>query len=257
MQFDSHTWQTLLEAVYDMNAAANHADFASAVVTGLQRLIDADVTVFQVFDRTTQRILVRSSPDEVFTAEEVAYYTAHSDDMPLVAHYASGDDPNPRRISDVIDDVRWLSSEYYRRCLARLALSRCLALPVTVDKTTVVAVSFNRGDPDFSDRDCALLGAFGPHLRLAWQRHDFPWAEGAEFAARRRFRELGLTPRESEVLFWMTEGKQNREIATILGIAIATVQEYVANVLLKLDQENRHMATVFALKLLSTARRAD
>ncbi len=67
---------------------------------------------------------------------------------------------------------------------------------------------------------------------------------------RERLQRLGLAPRESEVLFWMTEGKQNREIATILGIALGTVQKYVAAILVKLGQENRHSATVFALKTL-------
>ena len=47
----------------------------------------------------------------------------------------------------------------------------------------------------------------------------------------------------------MTEGKQNREIATILGRSLQTVQEHVGNLLRKLDQENRHAATVFALRL--------
>jgi DNA-binding CsgD family transcriptional regulator len=129
-------------------------------------------------------------------------------------------------------------------------------LPIAVDATTVVGVSFNRGDPDFTDHDCALLGAFGPHLRLAWQRLDDPWAESAELMARRSFRALGLSSRGSEVLFWITEGKQNREIATILGISIATVQEHVANMLVKLNLENRHMATVFAINHLRDGRRA-
>lgn len=254
--FDSKTWQTLLGAVYKMNAADSHADFAAAVVAGLKRLIDAEVIVFQVFDRAAERILVRSSPRDAFTAEEVAYYTAHSDEMPLVAHYARIHDPHPRRMSDVVDDATWLTSEYYRRCLSRLVLPRCLALPIAVDATTVVGVSFNRGGADFSDRDCALLSAFGPHLLLAWQRHGYPWAEAAEIAAQRVFRALGLSPRESEVLFWMTEGKQNREIAMILGLSIATVQEHVANMLAKLQQENRHMATVFAINRLRDGRQA-
>ena len=34
MIFDSATWQTLLEAVYEMNTADSHADFSDAVVAG-------------------------------------------------------------------------------------------------------------------------------------------------------------------------------------------------------------------------------
>lgn len=256
MSFDARTWQALLDAVYEMNVADSHADFASAVVAGLQRLIEAEVIVFQALGRTAQRILVRSSPEDAFTAEEIAYYTANSEEMPLVAHYAAADDPHPRRISDVVDDTTWLSSTYYNRCLARRSLTRCLALPIVADAATVIAVSFSRGGADFTDHDCALLGAFAPHLLLAWDRHGDPWAERSEIVARQRFRALGLSPRESEVLFWMTEGKQNREISIILGLSIATVQEHVANMLVKLQQENRHMATVFAINQLRDARRA-
>ena len=255
MTINSEAWRELFEAVYEMNAAKDHADFASAVVAGLCRLVPADVAVFQAFDRTTRRILVRSSPEDVFTAEEVAYYLAHSDEMPLVAYYDRVADPRARRISDVIDYDTWVASDYYRVCLARLSLPYCLALPVTVNDSTVAAVSLNRSGPDFTDRDCELLDAFAPHLRLAWQRHDDPWADRAEAAARRCLRALGLSPRESEVLFWMTEGKQNREIATILGISIATVQEHVAKMLAKLHLENRHVATVFAIHHLRDNKR--
>lgn len=255
MLIDATTWQELLDAVYEMHAAASHADFADAVVAGLRRLIAADVAVFQVFDRTTARIIVRSSPEAFFSEDEVAYYLAHSDENPLVAHYAATADPRARRTSDFVDEATWRASIFYRTCLSRLDLVHSLALPIAVNASTVAGLSFSRGGADFSERDCALLDAFAPHFRLAWQRHADPWAESPERAARRLFEELGLSPRESETLYWMTEGKQNREIATILGIAIATVQEHVANLLVKLDQENRHVATVFAINHLRERKR--
>src|SRR5690554_2768207 len=98
--------------------------------------------------------------------------------------------------------------------LPPLRLRHCLVLPVKIDASTVVALSFSRRSPDFTRDDCELLDAFGPHLRLAWQRHKNPWADRRELDCRRQLQELGLSPRESEVLFWMTEGKLNREIAT-------------------------------------------
>jgi DNA-binding CsgD family transcriptional regulator len=66
-----------------------------------------------------------------------------------------------------------------------------------------------------------------------------------------RFQKLGLTVREADVLFWMTEGKQNPEIAIILGLSLGTVQEHVGNLVRKLGQENRHAATVFALRSIA------
>jgi DNA-binding CsgD family transcriptional regulator len=252
MPIDPQTWRELLEAVYEMNSAETHADFAAAVVAGMSRLITAEVAVFQVLDRVKGQIMTRMAPADPFTPEEVAYYSAHSGDMPLVPYYARTGDPQARRMSDVIDVREWLESDYYRICLQRLDLPHCLALPITINESIVAALSFNCRGEDFSLHDCELLDAFGPHFRQAWQRHNDPWrdAKAAELAARQRFEGLGLRPRASEVLYWMTEGKQNPEIAAILGIRLGTVQEYVADILEKLGQENRHAATVFALQRL-------
>jgi DNA-binding CsgD family transcriptional regulator len=250
MPIDPETWRELFEAVYEINSAKNHADFASAAVAAMRRLITADVTVFQVLDRTAERILTRMAPEDPFTPAEVAYYTSHSDEMPMVPYYARTSDLRARRMSDIVDERSWLESKYYLTCLQRLDLPYCLALPIMVDASSVAALSFNRRGEDFTRRDCELLDAFAPHFRLAWERHENPWAEQRQFEAQRRFQGLGLSPRASEVLFWMTEGKQNREISAILGIQLGTVQEYVAGMLDKLDQENRHAATVFAVGVL-------
>ena len=51
-----------------------------------------------------------------------------------------------------------------------------------------------------------------------------------------------LTPREREVLHWISEGKTNSAIAIILGISPATVKGYVEIILRKLSVENRTAA---------------
>lgn len=55
-------------------------------------------------------------------------------------------------------------------------------------------------------------------------------------------RPLGLTPRESEILFWITQGKSNPEIAIILTMQLVTVKKHVQNILQKLGVENRTAA---------------
>jgi len=57
---------------------------------------------------------------------------------------------------------------------------------------------------------------------------------------------LGLTPREAEVLFWLSEAKSNWEIGTILGAATATIRKHVERVLTKLKVENRTAAAAVA-----------
>ncbi len=250
MRIAPQTWQKLLDAVYEMNSADSHTSFSEAVVGGLSRIVAADVAVFQVLDREAARIMTHMTPPAPFTAEEVAYYATHSEEHPLADYYTREGDPLSRRISDVIGEAEWRASRFYQTCLARLGLVHTLVLPVNINAAVVVAVSFSRGAPDFTVEECEMLNAFGPHLRLAWQKHENPWADNRELEIRRRLRALGISPRESEVLFWMTEGKLNREIATILGLTLGTVQDNVARILTKLGAENRHAATVFAIEKL-------
>ena len=57
-----------------------------------------------------------------------------------------------------------------------------------------------------------------------------------------------LTPREAEVLRHLALGESNRVIAAALNVSDETVKSHVANVLSKLQVENRAQAAVQALK---------
>src|SRR6188474_1290968 len=57
-----------------------------------------------------------------------------------------------------------------------------------------------------------------------------------------------LTPREAEVLFWISEGKSNRAIGIILGAKTGTICKHVEHIFSKLNVENRTSAAVVALE---------
>jgi DNA-binding NarL/FixJ family response regulator len=57
-----------------------------------------------------------------------------------------------------------------------------------------------------------------------------------------------LTPRESEVLVCITQGRSNREIAEELRIADKTVRIHVSSVLDKMGARDRTQATIYALQ---------
>src|SRR5215475_11734125 len=59
---------------------------------------------------------------------------------------------------------------------------------------------------------------------------------------------LKLTPREAEVLFWISQGKSNQDIGTILGAKTGTICKHVEHILSKLNVENRTSAAVVALQ---------
>ncbi|MGB9476170.1 MAG: helix-turn-helix transcriptional regulator [Candidatus Udaeobacter sp.] len=68
-----------------------------------------------------------------------------------------------------------------------------------------------------------------------------------------RFPSLKLTPREAEVLFWISQGKSNHDIGVILGAKTGTVCKHVEHILSKLNVENRTAAAVIALETYGSA----
>lgn len=57
-----------------------------------------------------------------------------------------------------------------------------------------------------------------------------------------------LTPRETEVLKWITQGKSNWDISMIMEISERTVKFHVSNILQKLDASTRSHAVAIALE---------
>jgi DNA-binding CsgD family transcriptional regulator len=59
----------------------------------------------------------------------------------------------------------------------------------------------------------------------------------------------GLTPREAEILFWISEAKTRPEIGAILGISWRTIGKHMEHLFAKLGVENRLEAQRFGLEL--------
>jgi DNA-binding NarL/FixJ family response regulator len=61
---------------------------------------------------------------------------------------------------------------------------------------------------------------------------------------------LGLSTREGEVLHWISKGKSNRDIATIMNISARTITKHVEQIFKKMSVENRTSAAISAIKIL-------
>ncbi len=69
------------------------------------------------------------------------------------------------------------------------------------------------------------------------------------------FPNLSVTRRESEVIFWLGQGKSNAEIAIILGVSPGTIGRHLENVFPKLGVENRFAASLMVTQALSAKAR--
>ena len=61
---------------------------------------------------------------------------------------------------------------------------------------------------------------------------------------------LGLTSREAEVLYWLSNGKSNRDIADILGISYRTVDKHLEHLFGKIGVESRSSAVATSVRIL-------
>ena len=111
----------------------------------------------------------------------------------------------------------------------------------------------NLGADDYLTKPVAnadLIVAIETRLRRSEQqtRREFK----PDFSSWEPLLKLGLTPRATEALLWLAQGKTNTDIASILGVTESTIKKYVQEMFDKLGVETRGAATIRALEVLNS-----
>jgi len=133
-----------------------------------------------------------------------------------------------------------------------LALIPFIFLTAKADKDDLRS-GMNLGADDYLTKPVAnndLVNAIEARLRrsaLQAKREFKP-----DFSSSKPLLALSLTPRAAETLLWLSQGKTNSDIATILGITESTVKKHVQEIFEKLGVETRGAAAVRALEVLSS-----
>ncbi|MGV3663249.1 MAG: response regulator transcription factor [Prosthecobacter sp.] len=126
------------------------------------------------------------------------------------------------------------------------------AIPLCEDEGRgSIFLSVQRKGADFTEEERGILTLLLPHLRNARALGRDRSAAGEPEI--RHFGNMGLTPREMEVFYWVVEGKRNPEIATILKVRLDTVKGHVESIFQKLGVENRHAAIRHGLQCVHRA----
>jgi DNA-binding NarL/FixJ family response regulator len=135
---------------------------------------------------------------------------------------------------------------------AVLALVPFIFLTAKGDKDDLRS-GMNLGADDYLTKpvdNADLVRAIETRLRRSQQQAKREFKP--DFSSAQPLLKLGLTPRATETLLWLSQGKTNSDIATILGITESTVKKHVQEIFEKLGVETRGAATVRALEVLSS-----
>lgn len=148
------------------------------------------------------------------------------------------------RLSEITTLRQFQKTELYDVAFKPLDLRHQVIVPVQTAEQLGGATINRSGSQDFTPDDLEIIRLFSRQMLIAhenelvFQRtvHERKTVGELDHLPLRR---AGLTLRESEVLTWMSEGKRDREIATILGISYRTVTNHVSAILRKLGAETR------------------
>jgi DNA-binding CsgD family transcriptional regulator len=249
-QLDAKDWKRLHRASLEVVASYRSlAECGRAVVETLEKLIPARrVSVFDYHLPGRLSCLYESAPQPLAeTRRELLW--RHSEEIPFLPAFSRGKADGPFRLLGHLSRAQWRSTVLYNEWLREAGTEDSLSMLTGLNGgQRKLSLNFERdGSRAFSPRDEALLRHFRPVLRkilvvCIFEDADVPPLTGDPVLGASLLRDMGLSRRQSEVLFWMTRGKSNWEISTILNIGEATVCEHAQRVYDKLGVDNRHAA---------------
>ena len=156
---------------------------------------------------------------------------------------AGARDYSKANAEQIDQEVRKLLDDAYQLARRVLVADR--------DKLEVVA----KGLAEYETLDRSQIKEIVEHSRLINPQPSGAPPPGRKMPAKNTLGLSGLTPRETEVLSWIAQGKTNYEIGMILSACTGTISKHVERILGKLCVENRTAAAAIALAALASARK--
>ena len=221
---------------------ARDLDALRGVLADVREALDARELLVDVTSLTLQRpALVRLGVDEAWAARYNAEFHALNPASATIAARVRAGGLVAARFVDLCAEplagTRFFQ-EYMQPQRHRDSLVGALSLEAAAGVTQAIVLLVVRYDDqaDFEPDACAAVVLLMPALALAVQaamRQSRDWTHAVVRDA------LGLTGRLAEVAVLIAEGAANQEIATRLGLTLATVKGYVHDTLERTGASSR------------------
>jgi DNA-binding CsgD family transcriptional regulator len=224
--------------------------FARHGLASLPRLVPSELATLSFCDLDTRHRRVTSDVPGAISARESAAFDRHFHAHPLLRAHGRNPQASTRRMSDLVRAQDFRRSALYNEYYRPIRIEHAVAVPIHEQRGVLVGFVLNRSGRDFSDRDRDCLEAIRPHLGTLYRLTigaEGPRAAWGVPSCISPGRTERLTPREREVLQWLSGGKTDRDIACILGISPRTVHKHLQRVYEKLGVETRTAAVTRAM----------
>ncbi len=245
--------RTLLELFDQCLPAADEDDiFYADVLMGLREQIPCDDITFQLMDVAEQRVRALVVTDDGVRREEsvgmsdeymTLFWQQFWEEDGCAGPLTTGDYSTLLHHAETKRSLSFANTPLGSLYL-RIGVQDEILVPMTPLAGTDRRLLLwrDKGAPDFSEREKAMLALVRPHLAELHTRRD-----------RELRSEPNLTPRQWEVLRQVATGASNTQIARTLGLSDATVRKHLENVFLRLGVQSRTEALARVQAFLQAA----
>jgi DNA-binding CsgD family transcriptional regulator len=229
----------ILAVLAEAEAVEGAEPFPVPVLEALRRLIPCDCVSYHNHEPGSPRrngVWAAGDFVEVSKAVSEAMVLYHDQDPVLSsAHRLT----RAVKHSDFLTRRNWHLLGIYNYVARPLGIEHMLSVWLPCRRGFERGFMLDRSSREFSERDRLVLDLLRPHLiQLARRASRFPLlAVPGSFG-----NSPTLTPREHELLNWLSLGKTDAELAQILVIAPGTVRKHLDNIYAKLGVRTRTAA---------------
>ncbi len=231
-------------------------NFSERTFSFLSKLVPSDLIAFGSLDETTKELDIGFNSTVPGWGQAMESFGQVMGNYDLFNWNPEVNDGRPFCRSDFYSEREFRDLDVYKDVYQVLGIDNHCAVYVPSGPGEVAFYGIERcGGPDFTEEERDLLAIAQTHLGNA---RDLVLTRSrmgdAHEASPELLVEAGLTVREADVLFWISEGKSNDEIALLLHLQLYTVKGYVKTIFQKIGVPNRLAAALWALRFCWRAR---
>jgi DNA-binding NarL/FixJ family response regulator len=164
MALPTEDWERINGALLRLYRETDNQRHSRLLLQIIQEFVPADNVALNLFEVVTREYKVISLPEAVTNDAEVKLVASLLHESPFPAYYVATGDAQWKMTTDFMTVEDFHATKLYQLALARLGASQQMCGMLALVETTAHALTINRSQHGFTEREREILNALHPHL---------------------------------------------------------------------------------------------